>query len=259
MAVARRRAVDHVRRERRHDRTHEQMAHDLRHGEEVTRHARGHAAADVPVVPPGAAAPGAGRAHVEAAWAGSARRRSPVVLPHRRAGRRPAHRRRQAHPRREPGGLRPARRRRDGAAPRVGAGGHLPDLQRGLLGGLRRRSDAPPPGPGGAAPGRHAGRARAGVGGAGAAGPDGDPDLTLGRPHRPLGRADPAARAEQGPLGPAADPPGLHRDVARPRGRRTARPLSRAGRDRRLPRAGALPPRRPTGRRSPRSTRSSCG
>ncbi|WP_061296851.1 RNA polymerase sigma factor [Herbidospora cretacea] len=34
MAVARRRAVDHVRRERRHDRTHEQMAHDLRDGEE---------------------------------------------------------------------------------------------------------------------------------------------------------------------------------------------------------------------------------
>nr|WP_062330981.1 sigma-70 family RNA polymerase sigma factor [Herbidospora sakaeratensis] len=40
MSVARRRAIDHIRAERRHDRTHEQLAHDLRHDDDDHEHDR---------------------------------------------------------------------------------------------------------------------------------------------------------------------------------------------------------------------------
>ena len=71
---------------------------------------------------------------------------------------------------------------------------------------------------------------------------------------RSVGRADPAARPEPRPLGPAADPP--RPGGARPRRDSSAAPwpVRAAGRDRRLPRAGADRRRRPTGRASRRST-----
>ena len=90
----------------------------------------------------------------------------------------------------------------------LGAGGHLPHLQRGLLGDRRRRLDAAGALRGRAAAGPDPGRA--GAGGAGGARPgraDGDPGLALARADRPVRRADPAARPEPRALGPAADPP----------------------------------------------------
>ena len=143
-------------------------------------------------------------------------------------------------------------------APRLGAGGHLPDLQRGLLGDRRRRLDAPAALRGGAAPRPHPGRARAErAGGARPRRADGDPGLAPAGAHRALGRAHPAARPEPRALGPAADPP-------RPR-RAGARRSDSAGSERpdptrcrpRSPPAmpGPARPRKPTGRASSASTR----
>ena len=74
---------------------------------------------------------------------------------------RAAHRPRQADARRGARAVRGAARRRARRAPGVGARGHLPDLQRGLLGDRRRRLDAAGAVRGGAAPRPHPGRARA--------------------------------------------------------------------------------------------------
>ena len=71
---------------------------------------------------------------------------------------------------------------------------------------------------------------------------DGDPGVALARARRPVGRAGPAARPGPRALGPAADPPRARRARARRGARRRARPVRAAGRDRRLPRAGARPP-----------------
>ena len=67
-----------------------------------------------------------------------------------------AHRPRQAHARRQEGRLRSAERARADGAARLGARSHLPDFQRRLLGDRRRRLDAP-----GAVRGRAAPRPRA--------------------------------------------------------------------------------------------------
>ena len=88
--------------------------------------------------------------------------------------------------------------------------------------------------------GPHSRRARAGrAGGARARGADGDPGLAARRAHEPRRRADPAARAEPRPLGSPADPPRACGARARRAARRRARALRAAGRDRRLPCAGA--------------------
>ena len=97
----------------------------------------------------------------------------------------------------------PARRRARRAAV-VGARGHLPHLQRGLLGDRRRRLDAPGALRGRAAARPHPGRAR--PGGARGARPgraDGDPGVALARAERAVGRARPAARPGPRALGPA--------------------------------------------------------
>ena len=69
-------------------------------------------------------------------------------------------------------------------APRLGAGGHLPDLQRGLCGHRRRGPDPPGPVRRGAAPGPHPRRPDARrAGGLRSPGADGNPGLASGRPH----------------------------------------------------------------------------
>ena len=155
----------------------------------------------------------------------------------------------------KPRSLRGAARRRAGGAPLLGARGRLPRLQRGLLRHRRRRLDAPRPLRRRAAPRPHPGRARS----RGARGPrprraDGDPGVPLPRPRRPRRRAGPAARPGPRSLGPAPDPP-------RP-GRPRSAPSSSAapsGPTRCRPRSPPATPaparrRRPTGRASPRST-----
>ena len=77
------------------------------------------------------------------------------------ADHRSAHRARQADAGREAHPLRGAARRGAGRAPRLGAGGDLPRLQRRLLGDRRRRLDAAAAVRGGAAPRPHSGRAGA--------------------------------------------------------------------------------------------------
>ena len=107
--------------------------------------------------------------------------------------------------------------------PVVGARGHLPHLQRGLLGDRRRRLDAAGALRGRAPPRPHPGRARS----AGAGGPrprraDGDPGVALAGARRPVGRADPAARPEPRALGSAPHPPRSRGARARRGARRRA-------------------------------------
>ncbi len=112
-------------------------------------------------------------------------RRDRPRLPGPRADGRAAHRARQADAGRGQGPVRGAARRRAGRAAGLGAGGHLPHLQRGLLGDRRRRLDAAGAVRGRAAPGPDPGRAGAGgARGARPGGADGDPGLADRRPHR---------------------------------------------------------------------------
>ena len=67
-------------------------------------------------------------------------------------------------------------------------------------------------------------------------------------------RAGAAARPGPGALGSPAHPPRSRRARTAPRPRQSARPVHAPGRDRRVPRAGARPATRPTGRGSSRST-----
>ena len=104
--------------------------------------------------------------------------------------------------------LRGPRRRRNGAATGRGAGGRLPDLQRGLCGHRGRGLDAPF-----AVRGRAAPRPRAVVAGAarerglGPAVADGDPGLADDRAGDARRFADPPARPGSVALEPAADQP----------------------------------------------------
>ena len=115
------------------------------------------------------------------------------------------------------------------------------DLQRGLLGDRRRRLDAA----------RRCAKTRcasarilAELAPERTRGPrsgraDGDPGVALGRARRPVGRADPAPRSEPRALGSAPHSSRPRRARARRSARRRAGPVRAAGRDRRLPRAGA--------------------
>ena len=105
------------------------------------------------------------------------------------------------------------------------------------------------------------GRVLAGAGarGAGGARPcraDGNPGVAFRRAHRPVRRADPAARPEPRALGPASDPP---RPAARAEARRGARrarlALMRCRRASPPVMRGRGPRRRPIGRASWRSTK----
>ena len=122
----------------------------------------------------------------------------------------------------------------------VGAGGHLPDLQRGVRRDGRRRLDAA-----GALRGCAPARADPGGAGAGRAGgprarrADGDPGVALAGAGRAVRRADPAAGAEPRALGPATDP---SRAGGAGPGRgagRGARAVRAPGGDRGVPCAGA--------------------
>ena len=221
------------------------------------RHRRRPAAADVHRLPSGAVDRSARRADAAAARRPH-HRRDRARVPGARADDRAAHRARQAHAARRRAcrsRCRAAPSSRD--APRVGARGDLPDLQRGLLGDGRRRLDA-------ARALRRRAAARAACSpssrreeprGAWARRADGDSRRrALRRARRRDGRAGAAARSGPRALGSAADParPGGAR--ARRSARRRARPLRAAGRDRRLPCARAPTPTRPTGRASPRCT-----
>ena len=166
-----------------------------------------------------------------------------------RSDHRPAHRPRQAHARRCRPELRAAARQGAGAASRLGAGGHLPDLQRGLCRHRRRGPDPPGAVRRGPAPRPHPGRrgirrAR----GLRPARADGNPGVASARPHRAGRRAGAPDRAEPRPLGPAADPPRPRRPATRRGPGRRPRTVRAAGRDRRLPRARAQIRRTRTGR-----------
>ena len=141
----------------------------------------------------------------------------------------------------------------------VGARGHLPHLQRGLLGDRRRRLDAA----------RRSARTRCA---SAASSPSSRPASRRSTASSRSWRSRRRARARAS--GPSGEPVLLlDQDRARwdqlliRRGlaalaraesaRRRARPVRAAGRDRRLPRARARRRRRPTGRASPRSTTSS--
>ncbi len=125
--------------------------------------------------------------------------------------------------------------------PRRRTRGHLPGLQRGLLGHQRRPVDPRRPVRRGAPAGPDAGRADAvRHRDARPARADRDPGVAAAGPHRTRRRAGAAARPGPHPLGPPADParPGEHRpDRAARRHGRSVRP---AGGDRRLPRAGPV-------------------
>src|SRR5438093_124306 len=82
-------------------------------------------------------------------------------------------------------------RPRAGRAPDVGAGGHLPRLQRGLHGDGRRRLAAAGAVRGRAASGACPGRTdAAGAGGTRPGRPDGGPGVAITGARRPVGRAD---------------------------------------------------------------------
>ena len=170
MATAKHRAIDLLRRSKRLERKHEELGHELeaaagagRAGSRRRARRRRRRRPPAPRLhglPPGALDRGARRAH-----AAPARRPDDrgdrARVPRPGADRRPAHRARQADARR---GARPVRgpaRRRARRPPVVGARGHLPRLQRGLLGDRRRRLDAARALRGRAAPRPHPGRARA--------------------------------------------------------------------------------------------------
>ena len=98
---------------------------------------------------------------------------------------RAAHRPRQEHAARRRPRLRGAARQGAGRAPRVGPGGDLPDLQRGLRRHRRRRPDPPGPVRRGAAARPYPRRPDAGrAGGVRPPGADGNPGVASRRTHR---------------------------------------------------------------------------
>ena len=136
--------------------------------------------------------------------------------------------------------LRASARQGAGAASRLGAGGHLPDLQRGLCRHRRRGPDPPCAVRRGPAPRPHPGRG--GIRRARGFRParaDGNPGVASARPHRAGRRAGAPDRAEPRPLGPTADPPRPRRPATRRTSGRRPRTVRAAGCDRRLPRARA--------------------
>ena len=201
---------------------------------------------------------GAGRAHAPAARRAHDRG-DRARVPRPRADDRAADRAREADARRGAGAVRGAARRGARAAPRVGARGHLPHLQRGLLGDRGRRRDAPRALRGRAPPRAHPRGARAATSrrctGSSrswsckrrarrrAPTPSGEPVLLLDQNRGLWDRV----RFDRGLAA-------LARAQALGGG---ARPVHAAGGDRRVPRARAHARRRPTGRGSRRSTASS--
>ncbi len=150
--------------------------------------------------------------------------RSPAPSCDAGADHRPAHRARQAHAGRGAGAVRDAARAENSRERLgVGAGGHLPDLQRRLFGHRRRRLDAPGAVRGGAAARPHAGRADAAASAKSTAcvALHGDPGLAHRRAPCAGRRADPAARPGPPPLGPPAHPPRPRRAGAGRAARRT--------------------------------------
>ena len=151
MATAKHRAIDLLRRDKRLERKHARSGPSTRRGTRWgragpgrgprRRHRRRPPAAGLHGLPPGPADRGPRRTDAAAARRADDRRDRPGV-PRPGADGRPADRPRQADAGREAGPVRGAPRGRTGRAAVVGAGGHLPDLQRGLHGDRRRRLDA---------------------------------------------------------------------------------------------------------------------
>ena len=223
------------------------------------RRRRRPAAAGVHLLPPGAVARGAGGA--DPAPAGRAHhRRDRPRLPGPRAHGRPADRPGQADAGRGERPLRGAARARAGGPARLGAGGHLPHLQRGLRRHRRRRLDAAGAVRGRPAAGAHPGRSCRR-----------EPEVhglvalmeiqasRLRARKGPVGRAGAAARPEPGPLGPRPHPPRAGRPGPRRELRRPPRALRPAGGHRRLPRPGPDRGRDRLGADRARSTASSRG
>ena len=206
---------------------------------ERRRHRRRPAAPGVHRLPSGARDRGPGRAHPAPARR-PRDRRDRARLPRARGDRRAAHRPRQAHAGRGQGAVRGARCERAGAAPRFGAGGGLPDLQRGLLGDRRRRLDAAGALRRGAASGPRSRRPRARRK-RGARPGRADGAAGLARPCPGRRRRPPGAAARAGPLalGSAPDPARPRRPRALPLARRQPRSLRPAGGAGRLPCRGA--------------------
>ena len=158
-AIAKRRAIDHIRRVQRLDRKHEQLAREL--------DAAGSRARDDvlrlmflschPVLPTEARV--ALTLRLLGGLTRRPRSRGRSSSPRRRIAQRIAAAKRTLAEARVPFEL--PGRRGAGRAAVLGARGRLPDLQRGVLGDLRRRPDAARALPGGAAAGPAAGRAGA--------------------------------------------------------------------------------------------------
>ena len=248
MTVAKRRAVDLFRRNRELRSKYAQIGRALEaEGDAVTprlrprllrRDRRRPAPAGVHRLPPGAGRPGPGRADPAAARRPDHGRDRPR-LPGAGGHRRPAHRAGQEGAGQRRGAVRGAGPGRAARPAVVRPRGHLPHLQRGLLGHRRGRLDAPRPLPGGAAAGPAAGRDRPRrARGARPAGADGDPGLPAPGPRRARRGAGTAARSGPGALGPAADQPRPGRPGPGRAARRLGRPLRPASGHRRLPRAG---------------------
>ena len=152
MAAAKRRAIDALppqpdaRAQARRDRPgprgrarYRRRGHRSGHGRRRRRRASG---PDLHRLPSGAVRRGARGADAAPDRRADHRRDRPR-LPLQRSDHRPAHRPRQEDARRRRPDLRGAARQGAGAAPRLGAGGHLPDLQRGLCRHRRRGPDPP--------------------------------------------------------------------------------------------------------------------
>ena len=224
MAVGKRRAVDLLRRRTVLERKHEELGRDalaslggsgrLRHRVRRCRRRlrRRSSAPHLRRLPPRPLDRGPGGP--DAAAAGRAHHRGDRPrLPGAGGHRGPAHRAGQAHAGRGQGPLRGARRSRAGRAPGVGARGHLPRVQRGVLGHDGCPLDATGPVRGRLAPGARPGRAPPDrARGPRVGGPDGDPGVAGPGPRRSRG----GARLADGP-GPSALGPRAHPARAWPR------------------------------------------
>ena len=262
MAAAKNRAFDERRRAKLIARKHEEIGRDMDERDDARsrcrarrRYRRRSPAPHLHRLPSGALDGSARRADL-AADRRPHHGRDRARLSRRRADHRAADRAREAHAHRGEGAVRGAARRGARRAPRLGARGDLPHLQRRLCGDRRRGLDAARAVRGSAAPRAHPRRARAG--GSRGARPrraDGDPGVAPEGAHRRAGRADPAARAEPRALGPVADPPRACGARAR-RGAGPARAV-RAAEPRSPPAMRVRAPRtRPTGGASSRFTSS---